>query len=462
MLQFNKYERLDGDFDLHTAVDAAPETPVVSCVALYRRGWRPGWPALGGTRWIDSDAATVQDARELAWRTAKELAISMALKNNLLRNAEDALSRERLDWENRHDLYGWQGGKGVIWAPKKKLDPHRLFCHGRLIQEMAGMYVGSKDQGIGTRELKWISMATGYTIGLGCRRDTGEGTAAGVLAGLYQAGVESRLLDGASLDVRTLVGERNADALPEDDPLDPRAPRREQQVFEDVPVLVIGAGKVGLPLLRFLHDRGARCYLYDPELKDVDSFYHFIRGRGAAVSARHRALLQDLAKDGRIFSDERRALAHREVQIIVPSGGPTGWLSEPVPDTEDARYDLLCRARADGGSLRLILGAGNDQLPATEGRRQERERALESLAAHDILLVPDPVVSPGGVVAVSQERADHWDAYQVILDAAALVQRSVIALFQVARRNGSDIPDSSRLYAAFEEIARAEAYPSIP
>ena len=57
-------------------------------------------------------------------------------------------------------------------------------CHGLLIEELRGEYIGSKDAGIGGSELRWMERATNFTIGNGCLADTGEGTALGVHSGM--------------------------------------------------------------------------------------------------------------------------------------------------------------------------------------------------------------------------------------------------------------------------------------
>lgn len=461
MLQFNLNEKISDHFDLHTAVDATADPPILSCVALYRNGWHPGWPALGGTRLITVDASDTQEIREAAWSTAKELALSMTMKNNLLRNAERALSAESDHWKDRPDLFGWQGGKGVIWAPRGLLTPQRLFAHGRLIDRIGGEYVGSKDQGVGTRELKWIGMATGFTIGLGCPRDTGEGTAAGVLAGLYQAARELGLVSAAPIGMSDLVGPPALEATSEQNPiLDAQLGSAARQAFGGLHVLIVGLGKVGLPLLRFLHERGATCFLYDPSLQAVRAFYRSTRSRGAAVTEAHRDLLEHLKQEGRVFATEREALSDGRIQVVSPTGGNTGWLSEPVEDGGPTRYELLCREREGGSLPQLVLGAGNDQLPATQGRQEERDRALSALSAAGITFVPDPIVSPGGVVAVSHEGAERWNGYQVVLDSAELVQRSVRALFARARSGGGT--SSADLYEAFEQISLEPGYDRLP
>jgi hypothetical protein len=69
----------DGDFEIWEAVDEShPDVSehVYSCIALYRNGTIEKWPALGGTRWVESKAGTEKGKGE-ALHQAKELAQSL-------------------------------------------------------------------------------------------------------------------------------------------------------------------------------------------------------------------------------------------------------------------------------------------------------------------------------------------------------------------------------------------------
>ena len=103
-----------------------------------------GWPALGGTRWVRRRFSEFEQSMEHVRGTARELAISMTIKNAILRGADTQ--------EGARGLFSWNGGKGVIWSPEEVLTPYRLMCHGRLIEYIGGHYIGSKDQGVGTSE----------------------------------------------------------------------------------------------------------------------------------------------------------------------------------------------------------------------------------------------------------------------------------------------------------------------
>ena len=426
----------DDGFHLYEAIDRSVDPPVYSCVYLYTGNIEPGWPALGGTRWVRRKFSALEDAAEYTRNTARELAISMTIKNSILRSADRK--------EGKRGLFQWNGGKGVIWSPEETLTPYRLMCHGRLIEYIGGHYIGSKDQGVGTSQLRWIEKATKYTIGLGCDVDTGEGTAAGTLAGIWRSAIIEELIVDSNLDPSALLVD-----------LPGGLHVLRNNLFTGLSVLVVGAGKVGLPLLKFLRDLGAELYVYDPMLNKlgVYEFHTYLRRLGAAITDEHRNLLEGLGNAGRIYQTEETALTSGQYNILSPNGGSTEWLALPMRDVEDQRMraEILADSRRKGGELRLIVGAGNDQLPATAGKQAQRDVALAALDEVGVTFVPDPIVSPGGVVAVSHELAESWDAKEVIRDCTRLVNRSVLDCYGLARKSG--VLNSSSMYAAFKQIS---------
>jgi glutamate dehydrogenase/leucine dehydrogenase len=423
-------------FHLYEAIDCSVDPPIYSCVYLYTGNMEPGWPALGGTRWVRRKFSEFADITEYTRNTARELAISMTIKNSILRSADRK--------EGARGLFQWNGGKGVIWSPEDTLTPYRLMCHGRLIEHIGGHYIGSKDQGVGTSQLRWIEKATKYTIGLGCGKDTGEGTAAGTVAGIWRSAIEEKLIEDSKLDPSALLvnapGGLNV---------------LRNNLFTGLSILVVGAGKVGLPLLKFLRDLGAELYVYDPMLNKlgVYEFHRYLRRLGAAITDEHLHILEALGNVGRLYQDEETALNSGTYNVLSPNGGPTEWLGLPMRDVEDQRVraEILADSRRKGGKLQLIVGAGNDQLPATAGKQAQRDVALAALDDAGVIFVPDPIVSPGGVVAVSHELAESWDAAEVIRDSTRLVNRSVLDCYGLARKSGT--LSSSTMYAAFKQIS---------
>ncbi|HEX7185304.1 MAG TPA: hypothetical protein VF756_26000 [Thermoanaerobaculia bacterium] len=406
----------EDDFDVYEAVDLSSPDPaehVYSCVALCRKDWKDEWPALGGTRWFRKERAR-------APHEAIELAMSMYIKNSLLRKSARSL-------RDGYQLFNWQGGKGVIWTPPDAvLSPHRLRCHGRLIDRIGGQYVASGDVGVGAPQIEIMAQETRHLIGLGCNRDTGEGTACGIFAGLRQA-------------VREQAGDFQAD------PGDP---------LRGVPILVFGAGKVGFPLLWLLHEAGAEVWLFDEFLKPgaqaVEDWYQTSLQRAAAVGDGHLAALRAIHRAGRIFASEEEALSDPHVRVVSPNAGMAEWLSRVPAWGERTRAEILAANRARHGNLRLILGAGNDQVSTTEAGKAGRDATLGVLREAGISFVPDPLVSPGGVISVSHERAEEWRAEEVNRDAMRIVGRSVQQLYATSRMLGGI--DAVTMYRAFEKL----------
>jgi glutamate dehydrogenase/leucine dehydrogenase len=404
--------RQDDGFDIY---EAATRDDVYSCIALCRKNWRNDWPALGGTRVIQAG----EEGQALARETAVQLAAAMTKKNNMLRNAELSLSSQR-----PRQIFGWQGGKGVILVPPgRHLTPQRLLYHGLLIEHLCGQYVGSKDAGVGTVELKWMSLSTGYTIGLGCLRDTGEATAHGVCSGLETA-------------VKHF------------------APRCGSTSLEGVEVLVCGAGKVGYPLTGQLYSAGARVRVYDPALQptreSVLRWCEIYDDPGASEEDRdlRKGALLDLLRKGRILSSELAALSAPDTEIISPNGGPVRWLSGRLASGL-SRAEILARNGSDHQRLRLILGAGNEQVSST--RADERDDVLSALTHAGIVFIPDQVVSPGGVIAVSHELTSKWDAENVNRDAREIVRAGLHRVLSEAEQDGE--LTNKGIYRAFVNIA---------
>jgi glutamate dehydrogenase/leucine dehydrogenase len=432
------------DFDLYEAIDEA--AGIYSCVYIFKQNWNPGWPALGGTRNINGSFATFAEIRGKVQEQSRELAASMAAKNKLLRDAAQAEAAADGGHAEMLKYFGWNGGKGVIWSPDRAaLTPERLMRHGELVQAIGGQYLASMDAGVHGRELRWIERATQYTIGNGCQRSTGEGTAAGTASGIVEA-VHQEDAQRGSLDV--------ADLLLGTAPTD---------VLKGKSVLVVGLGSVGLPLALYLHRLGAEvfgCELdYKPEAgRNAAWLYRRALEHGNAVGPEHERLLLDFERSSlpRLFGSEEQALRQAPWDIVSPNGSLTNYLATDTAGrlrgqdgfSGTTRAELLAGLPAGGRPPRLIIGASNDQLPATRNFAQHRESALQTLAAANLRFIPDPVVSPGGVIAVSHELSSEWKADNVVRDACRLVRRSVKQLY--ARCQGAT--DAVSMYRTFEAL----------
>jgi glutamate dehydrogenase/leucine dehydrogenase len=424
-LELNRYPVDEDEIELFEIRDdeTAEDRQVYSCVGIYRKGWRNDWPALGGTRWLQATGDEIPTP-EMARKEAASLALAMFMKNNLIRKAE-------LELEHRDQLlFGWQGGKGVIWTPwqrgdakvnRKYLTPRRLMCHGLLIETLRGEYIGSKDAGIGGSELRWMERATNFTIGNGCLRDTGDGTAHGVHSGMR-----------ATL---AYLGKRSAGV----------------QQMKGMPVLICGLGKVGFPLMQILHEDGAIVSMFEPALsgtsdEELQAFYDKAESNGAAVEPVHLETLKALRKN--IFSKEAEALEKTTsggTHFVCPAGPRIEWLTDEVNGR--TRYEILA-SRPDAGDC-IILGPANDQLALSSEHRAAREAALQRMTQAGILFIPDPIVSPGGVIAVSHELTAHWKAESVKHDSIQIVEKSVQMLFDLT----DDRTSSTSIYQAFEQLA---------
>ena len=423
---------------LHEVVDSIVDPPVYSCIVVSDLARSGPWPALGGTRWTRARLPTIDDIRAHCVHEAHALTRAMEAKNRLLRLAERTLAAEDLRWKSRTSLFGWVGGKGVIWSPDERLSPARLLVHGRLIESLGGAYFASKDQGVGANQLDWIGRATGYVVGLRCKRDTGEATAWGVASAIHEA---ARQLD--------MIRSSHAGTLSEDAPLSGGS-INDTGCLAGLRILVIGVGKVGLPLAQILEESGADMRIYDPELVDnVEAFYRATRARGAAIDETHLDLLRRFAVEKRIFRSEVEALSWGDCDVLSPNGGDTGWLSSSATGCTDPRFETLSRIKQGGGHLRLVVGAGNEQLGSSASR------VIESFTTFGIVFIPDAIASPGGVVAVSHELEPEWNADDVNRDTIEIVAANVRRVFRMAGSHAT--PTSSAAIAtAYVQLLEAD------
>jgi len=81
-------------------------------------------------------------------------------------------------------------------------------------------------------------------------------------------------------------------------------------------------------------------------------------------------------------------------------------------------------------------------------------RYSSAVSARPEWIVPDTLVSPGGVIAVSHELSPPWDSEAVNDDAYRMVQQSVRTLFDWSRKAGG--LNSVSVYQTFEKMIDAE------
>lgn len=417
-LFFEKVSRDDEPVDVYVAYEespAVPSEPRYACIAICRHEQHP--PAIGGTRAVSGTPAEIR-------RMAIELARTMDDKVSLIRLAERGLGRVGAS------LFEWRGGKGIILLPEGRSapSPRMLLAYGRLVEHLRGEFFASIDVNVGRAQLRWLERATSFIVGTEAGRQTSEATAIGVSAAIFAT-----------------LGALN---IPAD---------RLRRPLGNVEVALFGLGKVGFSLLRMLYDEGAAIRIWEPRLRDgCDAHFNRALNDGAQIGERAREILISLEKQEKLFGSEEEALAsafaggsrsgddRRPIRIVCTAADTPRWLISNVGGKP--RYEHLADATHEGPML--IIGATNDQFGA--GREDpEVLRALEALSAKGILFVPDPIVSPGGVISVSWELAAAWDSEGVRHDTREIVQRNVRTLFE---RAGGSAATALTIDRAFREM----------
>jgi leucine dehydrogenase len=220
------------------------------------------------------------------------------------------------------------GGKSVILGdPSRDKTPELLRAMGRVVQSLGGRYIIADDVGTTLDDLAVMRAATSYTAATtpAARQPLGV-TAYGVLMAVEAAAAQ-------------VLGSHN---------------------LAGVRVAVQGLGNVGLPLCRYLHERGAALVVADMD-----------PARTAAAEAGFGA---------RVTAPE--AIYEQEVEIFAPCALGAVLDDETIPR-------LRCR---------LVCGGANNQLA--------RARHDAMLAARGITFVPDYLANAGGVIDFYQETID--------------------------------------------------------
>jgi leucine dehydrogenase len=220
------------------------------------------------------------------------------------------------------------GGKSVILGdPRTHKTPELLRAMGRVVQSLGGRYIIADDVGTTLDDLAVMRAATSYTAATtpAARQPLGV-TAYGMLMAIEAAAAQ-------------VLGSHD---------------------LSGVRVAVQGLGNVGLPLCRYLHERGAKLVVTDTD-----------PARAAAAQA-------DLGV--RVTAPE--AIYEEEVEIFAPCA-----LGAVLNDETSPR--LRCR---------LVCGGANNQLA------EARHDAM--LAARGITFVPDYLANAGGVIDFYQETID--------------------------------------------------------
>ncbi len=255
------------------------------------------------------------------------------------------------------------GGKSVIIG-----DPHRdksdalMRAMGRCVDKLAGRYVAAEDSGTNVGDLQQMATQTEHVAGVVNKSTTGgdvrsgdpsPATARGVFVGLEAA-------------VRHKLGR--------DD-------------LEGVKVAVQGVGNVGLRLVNYLREAGARCWITDIHAERVER-------------------VADETGATPVVADDIVGL---DVDVFAPCALGAVLNSDSIP-----------RLQAS-----VVAGAANNQLQnSAQGATLLRER---------ILYAPDYVINAGGVIDVAFERTGY-DLERVV----AKVEGIASSLREIFERSDSE------------------------
>jgi leucine dehydrogenase len=249
------------------------------------------------------------------------------------------------------------GGKGVILqdeagAADRGLLEERLRAYGRCLERLGGHFATGPDYGVTSREVDVIREVTSLAIGE-------HGSQAGPATA---AGVRTCLEAGFRRLGRELAGSS---------------------------VLVQGVGTVGGPLVRQLHERGARVLVSDPA------------PAGAALAAE---LGLELVSPDDVF--------RTTVDALAPC----------------ATGELFDAETIAGLEVQLIAGAANDQLVGAGA-------AADLLAERGVLYLPDFVVN-GGAAVLLTARLESGSEPEVALAEARISEtiQAVLSRAEAAAR----------------------------
>ena len=229
------------------------------------------------------------------------------------------------------------GGKSVIIGdPQRDKSAALMRAMGRSVDKLAGRYIAAEDSGTNVDDLLNIATQTEHVAGIVNKSTVGgdvrsgdpsPATARGVFVGLEAA-------------VRHKLGRSDLDG---------------------VKVAVQGVGNVGLRLVKYLRDAGARCWVTDL----------------------HAERAQRVADETGATPVAAEDLIDLDVDVFAPCA--LGAVLD---------CDSIARLQA-----RVVAGAANNQL--------QHDAIGETLLHEGILYAPDYVINAGGVIDVAFERTGY-------------------------------------------------------
>lgn len=264
------------------------------------------------------------------------------------------------------------GGKSVIIG-----DPHRdksdalMRAMGCCVEKLGGRYIAAEDSGTNVDDLQQMATQTEYVAGVAEKSTTGgdvrtgdpsPATARGVFVGLEAA-------------VRHKLGRND---------------------LEGVKVAVQGVGNVGLRLVNYLREAGARCWIADIHPERVE---RVADETGAAPAAAGEIVGLD-------------------VDVFAPCALGAVLNSDTIPKLQAS----------------VVAGAANNQLQNTAHGA--------ALLREGILYAPDYVINAGGVIDVAFERTGY-DLEQVVakVEGIASSLREIFERSDREQRPTSEVAD---------------------
>jgi glutamate dehydrogenase/leucine dehydrogenase len=330
-----------------------PATGLTGAVAIHSTALGPAMGGLRLRRYPDIEAAATD---------AMRLARAMTLKN-----AAAGLSLG--------------GGKAVLVDDGRWQDREaRLLAFADVVETLGGRYITAEDIGTSTADMDVIATRTEWVVGRsrnGGGLDDPSPATARTVFGAIQSGVRHAL---------------GRDSL------------------QGVRVGVIGAGKVGTPLIALLAEAGAELTVADVEQR-----------RAAAALAAAGAEGEVVALEG---------FPQRELDVLSPCAVGELIGARDVPS-------LRCR---------VIAGAANNPLVDEATARALHERG--------ILYVPDFIANCGGIVQVAGEH-EGLDEEAIAAHQAAAVAR-IEELLEEAEARGA-MPRALAVEKALQRLSLAGA-----
>jgi leucine dehydrogenase len=264
------------------------------------------------------------------------------------------------------------GGKSVIIGdPTRDKSGALMRAMGRSVDKLAGRYIAAEDSGTNVDDLRHMATQTEYVAGIANKSTTGgdvrsgdpsPATARGVFVGLKAAVCHK---------------------LGHDD-------------LEGVEVAVQGVGNVGLRLVKYLREAGARCWITDIQTERVER-------------------VADETGATPVAADDIIAL---DVDVFAPCALGAVLNSNSIPKLQ----------------ARVVAGAANNQLQSSaDGGALLRE---------GILYVPDYVINAGGVIDVAFERTGY-DLEQVVakIEGIASSLKEIFERSDAEQRPTSEVAD---------------------